>query len=330
MEWSSRIGRRIRLRDLHILLAVAQNGSMSKAARELAVSHPVIVKVVADLERTLGVRLLDRDRHGAEPTVYGRALLKHGLAAFEELRQGVKAIEFLSDPTAGELRLGGPDPMIAGLIPAVINRLSRQYPRLVFQVTMISPGLGQYRALREREIELFIGRAPPAEDDLHIEVLFDEPPLVAAGKQNRWLRRRQIELSELIDEPWVLPTPDSLPGALVAELFQSAGLGLPARAVICGSLQMNDALLATGRYLAVYPGSVLRLGGVSRSVRVLPVKLPALSRPVGILTLKNRMISPTAQLFVDCAREITKSWMLRTPPRTRRPQPLEAGPLNRP
>ena len=117
MEWADRIGRRIRLRDLHILLAVAQSGSMASAAERLAVSQPVVSKVIADLEHVLGVRVLDRDRHGAEPTAYGRALLSRGLAAFDELRQGVKEIEFLLDPTAGELRIGATEPIVAGLLP---------------------------------------------------------------------------------------------------------------------------------------------------------------------------------------------------------------------
>jgi Bacterial regulatory helix-turn-helix protein, lysR family len=83
MEWSERIGRRIRLRDLHILLAVVQCKSMAKAAQHLAISKPVVSKVIADLEHVLGVRLLERDRHGAEPTIYGAALLKRGTTVFD-------------------------------------------------------------------------------------------------------------------------------------------------------------------------------------------------------------------------------------------------------
>jgi DNA-binding transcriptional LysR family regulator len=314
MEWSDRIGRRIKLRDLHVLLAVAKSGSMSKAATDLAVSHPVVSKVVADLERTLGVRLIDRDRRGAEPTVYGRELLKHGLAAFDELRQGVKAIELLSDPTAGELRIGGTDAMVAGLIPAIVSRLSRQYPRLTFDVAHSAPGLAQYRALRDREFELLISRIPRdvPSDEFNIEILYNEPLLVAAGAKSRWLRRRQIELSELIHEPWVLPHPDSVPGTLIAELFRTAGLNVPSATVIASSTQMNDALLASGRYLAIYPGSVLRLAGKEPMIRILPVKLPPQRTPVGITTLKNRLITPVAQLFIDCAREVTKSLDLGT------------------
>jgi len=106
MRWSDRIGRRIKLSDLHILLAVAHNGSMAKAASELAVSHPVVSRSISDLEHALGVRLLERNRRGVELTESGRAILNRSHAAFDELRQGVKDIEFLADPTSGEVRIG--------------------------------------------------------------------------------------------------------------------------------------------------------------------------------------------------------------------------------
>src|SRR6476661_2622864 len=126
MEWSERVGRRIRLRELHILLAVVQCKSMAKAANQLAVSKPVVSKTIADLERVLGVRLLERDRHGAEPTIYGAALLKRGLTVFDELREGVKDIAYLRDPAAGEVRIGSIVPLAASFVSAVIDRLSRR------------------------------------------------------------------------------------------------------------------------------------------------------------------------------------------------------------
>ena len=89
---------------------------MAKAARHLAISQPVISKVIADLERELGWPLLDRDRHGAEPTIYGASLLKHGLAVFDELKQSVKEIEYLAGATTGELRIATPNVMAAGFL----------------------------------------------------------------------------------------------------------------------------------------------------------------------------------------------------------------------
>src|SRR5260370_26966887 len=133
MEWSDRIGRRIKLLDVQFLLAITACGSMAKAAEYLAISQPVVSRVIADLEHVLGVRLLDRDRHGAELTIYGDALLKRGVAAFDELRSGVAEIDFLSDPTVGELRIGASEVFAAGFVAAVIDRISRRHPRIAFE-----------------------------------------------------------------------------------------------------------------------------------------------------------------------------------------------------
>src|SRR5262249_16512912 len=118
MDWADRIGRRIRLRDLHILLAVAEWGSMAKASAHLAISHPVVSKTISDLEHTVGVRLFDRNSQGVELTTYGRALLKCGVTVFDEMRQGLKQIEFLADPESGELAIGCSDITMASLLPA--------------------------------------------------------------------------------------------------------------------------------------------------------------------------------------------------------------------
>src|SRR5215471_2185358 len=132
MDWADRIGSRLKLRDLRILLAVVECKSMGKAARELAVSQPVVSRAIADLEHGLGVRLLDRTPQGIEPTVYGRTVLNRGLAAFDELRGSVKDIGFLLNPTEGELRIGSTQSIAGGLLPAVLDRLSSERPRLSF------------------------------------------------------------------------------------------------------------------------------------------------------------------------------------------------------
>ena len=136
MRWNDRIGRRIKLSDLHVLLAVAQSGSMAKAATELAVSHPVVSRSISDLEHTLGVQLLERNPRGVELTAFGRAMLNRSHAAFDELRQGVKDIESLADPTAGEVRIGSTPPLAASFLSAVIDRLVKRYPRMALHVVV--------------------------------------------------------------------------------------------------------------------------------------------------------------------------------------------------
>jgi DNA-binding transcriptional LysR family regulator len=123
IDWESQIGRRFRFRDLYVFFTVAQLGSMARAAAQLGVSPPTISEVIADLEHGLGVQLLDRSPRGVEPTAYGAAILKRGLAAFDELRQGIKDIEFLADPTSGELRIGCPE-AIAAILPPILEDFS--------------------------------------------------------------------------------------------------------------------------------------------------------------------------------------------------------------
>ena len=166
-------------------MAVVQAGSMSKAAALLNTTQPAVSRSIAELERTVGVRLLDRNPQGVEPTAYGRALLDGGVAAFDDLRQAVKNIEFLADPTAGEVRIGCTPLLAASFVSAVVDRLSRRYPRMVFHlVTGYVETL--HRELSERNVDLLIVRrfGPIADERLDFEFLFDDSYVVAAGAQN--------------------------------------------------------------------------------------------------------------------------------------------------
>ena len=309
MQWADRIGRRLKLRDLHILLAVVQWGSMAKAAAELAISQPAVSKAIADLEHAVGLRLLDRTRQGIAPTAYGRALIKRGLAVFDELHQGVKELESLADPTAGELRIGVQESIAAGLLPAIIDRFARQYPRVALHVAQAVFGTMLYRELRERSVDVLFGRlsTPFPEDDLQAELLYDGQVIVVAGKQSSWARRRRLKLADLMDAAWILPPADSLPGALAADIFRASGLQTPAAPVTTLSIHLSCRLVATGRFVTTLPSSILHFGATDLGLKVLPVKLPTQPRPVGIVTLKNRTLSPVAQRFIDCACEVAKS-----------------------
>jgi DNA-binding transcriptional LysR family regulator len=308
MQWADRIGRRIKLRDLHILMAVVERGSMSKAAEQLAISQPVVSKSVDDLEHALGVPLLDRSPQGVEPTIYGRAIIGSGVAVFDDLRRGVDQIEFLADPTAGEVRIGCSEIMAAGLLPAVIDRLSRQFPRLVFNVIQAPLIELQYRDLRARNVDLILGRmvTPIADEDLNAEILFDDPLFVVAGTNSKWVRRRRIKPAELLNETWCLPPYDILIGSHIAEAFRAQGLDVPRHTVVSASIQLFSALLATGRFLGVLSDSTLRLSGKRLSLKPLPVEFSIRPGPVGIVTLKDRAVSPVAQLFIDHARKIAR------------------------
>jgi DNA-binding transcriptional LysR family regulator len=306
MRWNDRIGRRIKLSDLHILLAVAQSGSMAKAANQLAVSHPVVSRSISDLERSLGVQLLERNRRGIELTDYGRAMISRSNAVFDELRQGVKDIESLADPTAGEIRIGTTPPLAASFVSAVIDRLVKRYPRMVFHVMV--DGSQAPANLIERRVDLLVLRRNPsfADDQLRFDFLFESPHVVAAGIKSPWANRRRIELGDLMGELWALPAPNADFGSIVLDAFRAAGLDFPRATVVATALEMRANLLRTGRYLTVVPEFWLRFPDRHPFIRKLPVNLPVAGGPIGIVTLKNRALSPLARHFMECAREVAR------------------------
>jgi DNA-binding transcriptional LysR family regulator len=312
MPLDDRIKRRLKLRDLNILTTVIQSGSMGKAAAALAMTQSAVSKSIADLEHTLGVHLLDRSRRGTEPTMYGRALNQCGLTLFDDLRQGLELIDFLADPTLGELRIGTTPPLATYVIPAILEPLSQQYPRVVFHVSEADTTV-LYRELRDRKVDLVFTRMPErsADDVAEERVLFHDPLVVAAGAGNPWTKRRKVALSDLMHEPWTL-SDDSFIGSFVSQVFRASGLALPQTTVFTSSIHLRSKLLAGGRFLTVVPRFVLTGPLKDQTLRALPIDLPTTRRPVGIVTLRNRTISPLAQLFIGCAREITKPLAKRT------------------
>jgi DNA-binding transcriptional LysR family regulator len=308
LESTDRMSRRLKLQDFRVLEAVVRCGSMAKAATQLNVTQPAVSKAIGELERTLGVRLLERNPHGVEPTVYGRALLKRSVAIFDEIRQGVKEIEFLADPTAGEVRIGCQEPIAAALVPTIVERLGRQYPGITCHVVQTTTTDTNFRELRERSVDLMLTRIPASfvDEDLHAEVLFQEQIYVVAGKKNKWARRRNIELTELISETWLLTPPNTVPFLLVEEAFRARGLKVPVARAVSLSVHLHASLLATGRYLAVLPGSFLRYSPMRSAFKALPVDFPAKPRPIAIVTLQHRTPNPVAKIVIDCARDVAK------------------------
>jgi DNA-binding transcriptional LysR family regulator len=308
MKQIDQIARRIKLRDFRMLLAVAESGSMSKAAGRLAISHPVVSKTINELERTLGTRLFDRNSQGVEPTPFGRALVDCGIAIFDDLHRGLRRVEFLSDPTAGELRIGATAPAIDGLVLAAMEPLLSQHPKMQFSVLEGDAGT-LYRALYERKIDLALSRPfrPNADHDREFETqsLFDEHFFAVAGSKSHWARRRKIDFAELLDAPWVMPEYDNPAGFLIAEGFRSQGIPLKAR-VVSNSLAIRIRLVATKGFLTMLPGSMLHFGAKRLPVKALPVTLPIKSQQYEIVTLKGRTLNAATKTFIECLRAAVK------------------------
>ena len=323
VDWDDdHIGRRLRLRDLRVFFAVVQCGSLSKAAAQLRVSQPAVSQVIADLERSAGAKLFDRNTRGVEPTPYGRALLSRGHAAFDELRQGFRDIECLADPAAGEVRIGSTTATTETLLPHFIHRFKEKFPRSVIHVDDAPRPALDLSGLRDRKFDLILGRLPasPQADrslaEFDVQPLFFDRLVIAAGIHNRWTRRRKIDLAELINEPWIFAEPDSWNYRTVAEAFATLGLQPPKASLLAFSVTLGGYLLANGPYIKPLPRSALQLSPYRESLKELSIALPSAPWPFAIITMRNRTLTPAVERFIGCARDVVRLLRLGAADRT--------------
>ena len=305
-----RIGRRLRFRDLQVFFAVMQSGSMAKAAGQLGLTQPAVSDIVAGLEQAFAVRLFDRNPRGVSPTIYARALLKRGRAAFDELTQGIRDIEFLSDPNAGELRIGCPASVLAGTLSLAVERFSRQYPRVALHFDEVTSPGSDFPSLQEREHDFVVARiARPliGEENLNVEIFFQDPLLITADAQSEWGRRRKIKAADLVDAEWILTASNTSVYVSVAEAFQAHSLPMPKVSWVALSGLLRMSLLSRGPFVTAVPSSLLRFNAARLSLKVLNVDLDIRGYPVAILTLKNRELNPLAAIFIEQVREIAKT-----------------------
>jgi DNA-binding transcriptional LysR family regulator len=296
--------RRLKVRDLRMLEIIAVRGSMARAAEELGLSQPAISKAIADLERDLGVSVLDRNTRGVDLTESGRVLLQRGRVILDELRQGLSEIENLSDPTAGLVSIGA-TPGQSLFIAAVIERTSRRYPKMKFSVDLADP-LRLIRALRDREHDLIICRAQMSEHepDLRSETLLRDRIEVVVAPTHPLARRRKIALTDLVEERWALAPVESYLGGLVQRAFHSQSLSMPQAVVWTPSIQLRFELMETGGFITVASHSMVTHPTRRGRVKTLPVAFGDDAGPMAAITLKARQLTRVSTLVLEEARSV--------------------------
>jgi DNA-binding transcriptional LysR family regulator len=304
IDWGKNLGRRLKLRDLHVFLTAANEGSMARAAAQLGVSQPVVTAAIADLEHAIGVRLFDRTKRGVQTTPFGQVLIEGGLKAFDDLKQTISAIEFLADPSAGVVRVGCPETVSPVLAP-IFERLRKQHPRITFEVLDVVAPTFDLPQLRDRSLDLAVLRvfwAPPHPEGLKVEELAEDETVVVVDADSALARKRKVDLTDLADQDWVLPPAHTTNSLVVMEAFRARGLAPPKVSYVTFSVALRTSLLATGKFVSVLPRTMVNLHGKRLSLKMLPVQLAPRKWPMVLVTLKDRTLNPAARTFIDFLR----------------------------
>lgn len=288
-------------------MAVVQTGGMRKASQAVHLSQPAVSKAMKELENALGLQLFERSRRGVEPTVFGKALAQRAKIVLDEMHGALRELDHLADPQRGEVKFGCTETLQAGLAAAATHQVLLQHPgtRFVMESGQ-APDLVQHFLL-ERAVDFVLARpfSLPLPEGIAGEPLFCDHLQVVVGAASPFAKRRRIDLVELADEHWILSRNELMQESPMAEAFSLAGVGMPRRIVVSGSLNARYGLLRTGRFVTLMPNSLVRFGHHPTTVRILPIATPPWRIPNMILTLRGRAPSPAAQRFLVTLRELS-------------------------
>ena len=197
------------------------------------------------------------------------------------------------------------------ILAPVVETFSKKYPQVVFEILQSNAFGRDFVELRSRKVDLALAMLRPLEDnlrdDLNVERLFDEGWCLAASPRSRWTRRRNLSWADLVDASWITSFSGATAEKALFEAFRAHGVPPPRVAVRTVSGQLRDFLSLRGPFVALVPVSFLKINAATAGIKMLPLRLPTPPMPVVMITLRNRTLSRTVELFLDCARDVAKS-----------------------
>jgi len=295
---------RLKMRQILLLVALDEQRNMHRAAESVAMSQPAATRLLGDLERLLGLRLFERSARGIAPNAYGESLVRHARVMLATLDHARDEVNALSEGTTGKVVIGALLLSAPVLVPRAIARFKRRQPN---HTVLVREGIPAtlLPALRRGELDLVVGRVSGdvSADGLNFEALYNEPMVAVTRTGHALARRRVLKLAQLAGAQWVVPTPDSPYRRRLEAAFRQAGVEPPQRIVESLAMFVNRVLVQETDMLAVMPRDVARQYAALGIARILPVKLPPPSGPVGVITPAGRAPPPAAADLIQALRE---------------------------
>ncbi|EEA0729571.1 LysR family transcriptional regulator [Salmonella enterica subsp. enterica serovar Newport] len=303
MEKNGLFSQRIRLRHLHTFVAVAQQGTLGRAAETLNLSQPALSKTLNELEQLTGTRLFERGRLGAQLTVPGEQFLTHAVKVLDALNTAGQALNRKEDASADVVRVGALPTAALGILPAAIGRFHQQQKSTSLQVATMNNTM-LLAGLKSGEIDLGIGRMsdPELMGGLNYELLFLES-LKLVVRPGHPLLQETITLSRVMEWPVVVSPKGTVPRQNAEALLQSQGCKMPAGCIETLSASLSRQLTVDYDYVWFVPSGAVKEDLRQATLVSLPVPTQSVGEPIGILTRVDIPLSTGAQMLIAAIRK---------------------------
>lgn len=303
MEKNGLFSQRIRLRHLHTFVAVAQQGTLGRAAETLNLSQPALSKTLNELEQLTGTRLFERGRLGAQLTVPGEQFLTHAVKVLDALNTAGQALNRKEDASADVVRIGALPTAALGILPAVIGRFHQQQKSTSLQVATMNNTM-LLAGLKSGEIDLGIGRMsdPELMSGLNYELLFLES-LKLVVRPDHPLLQETITLSRVMEWPVVVSPKGTVPRQNAEALLQSQGCKMSGGCIETLSASLSRQLTVDYDYVWFVPSGAVKEDLRQATLVSLPVPTQSAGEPIGILTRVDIPLSTGAQMLIAAIRK---------------------------
>jgi LysR family pca operon transcriptional activator len=288
------------------LLRIAECGSYTRAAASLGVSQPALSKSIAVLEKSLGVRLLERTPRGATLTDHGRLLASHAEALQRLLSRADDDLKLKKLGMEGSLAVGISPIASVELVPNAIARLTQEAPNISVGIYE-RPDAELLSGLLRGEIDAVISPlgAHPRSPDIDCEVLLQDIAVVIVRPQNPIAQRNLVGIKELSEERWVMPSPHTAMWEHTRALFAAANVPWPANYITTNSITALTALVMRTDAISISSRKLMRLEIEAGYLTCIPLRKP-FARDIALRTRRKASLTPITQRFVNIVRAVAK------------------------
>ena len=303
MEKNGLFSQRIRLRHLHTFVAVAQQGTLGRAAETLNLSQPALSKTLNELEQLTGTRLFERGRLGAQLTLVGEQFLTHAVKVLDALNSAGQALNRKEGLNNDIVRIGALPTAALGILPTVIGQFHKQQKDITLQVATMNNTM-LLAGLKSGEIDIGIGRMsdPELMSGLHYELLFLES-LKLVVRPGHPLLPETVTLSRVMEWPVVVSPKGTVPRQNAEALLQSQGCKMPAGCIETLSASLSRQLTVDFDYVWFVPSGAVKDDLRRGVLTALPIATQGAGEPIGILTRVDATLTPGTQTLLSAIRK---------------------------
>lgn len=303
MEKNGLFSQRIRLRHLHTFVAVAQQGTLGRAAETLNLSQPALSKTLNELEQLTGTRLFERGRLGAQLTLVGEQFLTHAVKVLDALNSAGQALNRKEGLNNDIVRIGALPTAALGILPTVIGQFHKQQKDITLQVATMNNTM-LLAGLKSGEIDIGIGRMsdPELMSGLHYELLFLESMKLVV-RPGHPLLQETVTLSRVMEWPVVVSPKGTVPRQNAEALLQSQGCKMPAGCIETLSASLSRQLTVDFDYVWFVPSGAVKDDLRRGVLTALPIATQGAGEPIGILTRVDATLTPGTQTLLSAIRK---------------------------